>query len=306
MKRSSQQTTIEISGLSKKYSGAPNYALKDLCISVKKSEVYGFLGPNGAGKSTAIRLLMDFIKPTGGSAKILGLDTIEQSVEIKKQVGDLSGDILMYPKMTGQQYLDYLGELQPPESKAYVKELSKRFKADLNKKLGALSRGNKQKIAIIQAFMHQPEILILDEPTSGLDPLMQEEFYKLVKESKERGSTVFVSSHILSEVQKMCDRIGIIKEGRLITEKNISELAKEAAQTFDIVFVSKPPVAELKKVKGVKVVEINDKKITIHVHGKLAPLFAVLAKQDVTEVDARNLDLEEVFLKFYQDKGAKR
>ncbi len=306
MAKEKSQPAISINNLSKRYEGAPKHALKDLKISVEKGEVYGFLGPNGAGKSTAIRLLMNFIQPTGGTASIFGKDIVEQSVEIKTIVGYLSGDILVYPKMTGRQYLNYLGDLQAPKSKAYVNDLAKRFKADLNKKLGALSRGNRQKIAIIQAFMSQPEILILDEPTSGLDPLMQEEFYKLIKESKDRGATVFVSSHILSEVQKMCDRIGIIKEGQLITEKNISELAKQAAQTFDIEFAGKPPLAKLRKVSGLKIVENIDNNVTIHLHGKLAPLFGVLAESEVTKVDARNLDLEEVFLKFYEDKGAKK
>lgn len=305
MRTPKKAVNIVVSNLGKKYDGAPRPALKNLSISVNEGEIYGFLGPNGAGKSTTIRLLMNFIAPTEGTATVLGKDVVDKSVEIKKDVGYLSGEIAMYPKMTGKQYLQYMGELQAPKSKAYVNELAKRFKADLNKKLGELSRGNRQKIAIIQAFMHQPKILILDEPTSGLDPLMQEEFYQLVKEAKVRGSSVFVSSHILSEVQKMCDRVGIIRDGELVTERNIAEMSNEAAQTFDISFASKPPLGELRKIKGVKVVESNGEDVTIHVHGKLAPLFAVLARHDVLKVDARNLDLEEVFLKFYKEKGSK-
>jgi ABC-2 type transport system ATP-binding protein len=199
-----------------------------------------------------------------------------------------------------------MNDLQPPVSKAYIRELTTRLKADLNMRLGELSRGNRQKIGIIQAFMHQPQILILDEPSSGLDPLMQEVFYELLNESKQRGATVFISSHILSEVQKMCDRVGIIRDGKMVTERNISEMATEAAQTFDLTFADKVPLPELKKVPGVKVVSHNGVDATIHVHGKLAPLFALLSKYDVLKLNARNLDLEEVFMRFYQEKGGKK
>ncbi len=299
-------SSIVIDNLSKKYGSSDIFALDNLSISVKPGEVYGFLGPNGAGKSTAIRLLLNFIQPTSGGATILGKDIVRSSVEIRRSIGYLAGDGEMYPKMTGRQYLDYMGALQPVKSQAYIKDLEKRFKADLGKKLGELSRGNRQKINIIQAFMHQPKIFILDEPTSGLDPLMQEEFYKLIEESKTRGATVFASSHILSEVQKMCDRVGIIRDGKLIVERNISEMEVEAAQTFDITFLAKPPVTELKKIKGVKVTSQNGKSVTIHVHGELSPVFAVLAKNSVVKIDSRNLDLEEVFMQFYQAGEAKK
>ncbi len=231
---------------------------------------------------------------------------MSDSVEIRKSIGYLAGDGEMYPKMTGRQYLEYMSAIQPAKSQAYVKDLERRFKADLDKKLGELSRGNRQKINIIQAFMHQPKILILDEPTSGLDPLMQEAFYELINEVKARGATVFASSHILSEVQKMCDRVGIIRDGKLVVERNISEMAIEAAQTFDITFSGKVPLVELKKIKGLKLTSQSGKSVTIHVHGELSPVFAVLAKNNVVKIDSRNLDLEEVFMQFYQAKGAKK
>lgn len=296
---------IETNKLSKRYGRGDKYALKDLSIKVMPGEVYGFLGPNGAGKSTAIRLLMNFIQPTDGSATILGQDIVQDSVNIKRSVGYLSSDAGMYKKMTGQQYLDYMSELQPASSAKYRKELVKRLSADPNKKLGELSRGNRQKIGIIQAFMHQPQILILDEPTSGLDPLMQEEFYGLVKEARQRGASVFASSHILSEVQKMCDRVGIIRDGKLVGEREIAEMAAEAAQTFDITFAGKPPLAKLKKLRGVRNVGQEDNRLTLHFHGKLAPLLAELSTYDVTAIDTRQLDLEEVFLGFYQEGEAK-
>jgi ABC-2 type transport system ATP-binding protein len=303
--KNNDNALISLDKLSKQYSGSKKIALNSVSLHVSSGEVYGFLGPNGAGKSTAIRTLLNFIQPTSGSAKILGKDIIKESVEIKKSVGYLSGDFAIYPKMTGHQYLKYMGELQPPVSKKYVDELLKRLKAEPNKKLGELSRGNRQKFGIVQAFMHKPKILILDEPTSGLDPLMQEVFYELVEESKANGAAVFMSSHILSEVQRTCDRVGIIRDGKLIEERIIADMAREASQTFDITFASKIPLAELKKIKQAKVTNVDDSSITIHMHGKLAPLFSVLAKSDVTKIDARNLDLEDMFLGFYSDKGGK-
>lgn len=293
---------LVIRGLSKRYAKSDKFALDNLSLEVNPGEVYGFLGPNGAGKSTTIRLLMNFIQPTAGSASILGYDIVKQARLIKKHVGYLSGDFAVYKKMTGKQYLEYLSELQPLKTKGYEKELAKRLQAQLDKPLGELSRGNRQKIGLIQAMMHEPEVLILDEPTSGFDPLIQEEFYKLIVEVKQRGNVVFASSHILSEVQKMCDRVGIIREGKLIVERSIAEMASEAAQTFDISFAGKVPLTELKKIKGLKVVSHNTDRATIHIHGQLAPLFSLLAKSDVTGIDTRVLDLEEMFLRFYEGK----
>jgi ABC-2 type transport system ATP-binding protein len=298
------QASIVIRDLSKRYRSNQAYALKNLSLSVMPGEVYGFLGPNGAGKSTTIRLLMNFIQPSGGSASILGKDIVKESVEVKKTAGYLAGDFAIYPKMTGRQYISYLSELQKPV-KGYTEKLSKLLNAELDKKLGDLSRGNRQKIGIMQAFMHQPQILILDEPTSGLDPLMQEVFHKLIKESKQRGASVFVSSHIMGEVQKTCDRVGIIRAGKLVSEENISQLAKKAAQTFDIIFSDKAPVSELKKIKGVRIERQENNQVTLHINGKLGPLFSVLARHDVVNIDARNLDLEDMFMKFYQGENKK-
>lgn len=298
---SSQQPTIEINKLSKKYDRNKNFALHDLSLKIFPGEVYGFLGPNGAGKSTTIRLLMDFIRPTSGSARILGLDTLEHAVDVKRNVGYLSGDSDTYLKMTGRKFLNYMNELQPAVSKKYVSELTSRLKADLNKPLGSLSRGNRQKVALIQALMHQPKVLILDEPTSGLDPLMQDEFYLLINEAKERGSTIFMSSHILSEVQKVCDKVGIIRSGKLVSEQSIEELAIEAAQTFVIRFAGKPPINELKSIDGIKKVSIQkDGKVVLHVHSGLSKLFGVLARHDVKELNTMELNLEDQFMQYYQ------
>lgn len=294
---------IDCQKLSKRYRHSKTDALHELTITVNTGEVYGFLGPNGAGKSTTIRTLLNFIQPSGGHGTILGFDIVKDSVEIKQHIGYLSGDLSMYPKMTGKQFLDYMNDLLPATSRAYRQELVKRLQADLKKPLSDLSRGNRQKIGIVQAFMHQPEVLILDEPTSGLDPLMQEEFYELVSEAKQRGATVFSSSHILGEVQKMCDRVGIIREGRLVAERKIADMASEAAQTFDITFREDPPLAVLKRIKGLQIIGHHGHTVTFHFHGVLKPLLAELANYDVTQLDTRNLDLEEVFLRFYKQHG---
>jgi ABC-2 type transport system ATP-binding protein len=295
---------IDCQKLSKRYGKSDTYALKDLTLQVQPGEIYGFLGPNGAGKSTTIRTLMNFIQPSGGSATILGRDVVADSVAIKRHVGYLSGEFNVYKKLTGDQFLDYMEELQPAKSQAYRKDLGKRLRADLHKPLKDLSRGNRQKIGIIQAFMHQPDILILDEATSGLDPLMQEVFYDLMHESTARGAAIFASSHILGEVQKMCDRVGIIKDGRLIAERDIGDMATDAAQTFDISFADQPPLAALKKIKGLRVSNHDDHSVTLHIQGDLTPLFQLLAKHSVTQLDTRQLDLEEVFLHFYESETA--
>ncbi len=302
----SMDSVLITTNLSKKYSGTDTYALKDLTLQVGPGEVYGFLGPNGAGKSTTIKTLMNFIQPTRGSATILGLDIVKDSVKIKREIGYLAGDGAVYSKMTGHQFLEYLGELQPPATKAYKHELAKRLQATLDKPLGSLSRGNRQKISIIQAFMHQPKLLILDEPSSGLDPLMQEVFYELINESKARGAAVFTSSHVLGEVQKVCDRVGIIRDGTLIAERNIAEMAEEAAQTFDLTFKENTPLGKLKQLSSVQnVIENNPHSVTLHVRGELTPLFALLAQHTVTDIDTRTLDLEEAFMHYYQPQGDK-
>jgi ABC-2 type transport system ATP-binding protein len=295
---------IEIKKLSKRYGQSKTYALKDLSLTVKAGEIYGFLGPNGAGKSTTIRLLMNFIQPSSGTATILGRDILQDSVAIKNSIGYLSGDLAVYGKLNATQFLDYMEELQPAVSKSYRQELTKRLQADLGKRLGELSRGNRQKIGLIQAFMRQPEVLILDEPSSGLDPLMQEVFYELLHESKERGATVFISSHILSEIQRVCDRMGFIREGRLISERTIAEMMHEAAQTFGITFADEPPLSALRRLQGVTVASHHGHDVSLHIRGKLSPLFAELAKYNVVRMDSQQLDLEEVFLKFYEGKEA--
>lgn len=302
-KISEKSALIRINKLTKQYPGTKTPALKALTLHVNSGEVYGFLGSNGAGKSTAIKTLLNFLQPNGGSATIKGLDIVKDSVEIKKYVGYLSGDFAIYPKMTGNQYLQYMSELQPPASKKYMNDLIARFDAQPAKKMGDLSRGNRQKFGIIQAFMHQPEIIFLDEPSSGLDPLMQEEFYNLVNESKQRGAAIFLSSHVMAEVQRTCDRVGVIRNGKLVDEMIISELRDKAAQSFVIEFIGKAPLVELRKIPRAKVEVRSQQTVVVYMHSELRPLFKVLSRHEVKTIDAENLDLENMFLGFYGNGG---
>lgn len=295
---------IEIHGLTKRYAGASSLALDSVTLHVDSGEVYGFLGSNGAGKSTTIRTLLNFLQPTAGKASICGLDIVRDCVEVKRRVGYLAGEIALPGKLTGEQFLDYLTALQPLKDKKTLSGLVKRFNAQLTKPLATLSKGNRQKIGIIQALMNEPDVLILDEPTSGLDPLMQEEFYEVVRESKQRGAAVFVSSHNFAEVQRMCDRIGFIREGKLIAEQTLSELADKAAHTFTLTFTGKAPLKEIEKIPRTKVSRTAEDRLVVSIQGELTPLFTVLAKFHVSRLEQQEVNLEQEFLRLYEKRGA--
>lgn len=295
---------IDTRGLSKRYTGSDVFALQNLTLQVRRGEVYGFLGSNGAGKTTAIRTLLNFLQPSAGNASILGLDSVEDSVAIKAEVGYLSADFVLYRKLTGKQFLDYMSELQKPKDRSVRRRLEKQFEAQLDKPLAALSRGNKQKIAVIQAFMHQPKVIVLDEPTSGLDPLMQEAFYRLVHDARDGGAAVFVSSHNFPEVQRMCDRVGFIREGRLVAEQTIAELTENAAHTYDITFGEAAPLAELKKLRGAEVKAHDDRHVSVHLTGELSPLLRVLGHSKVLRLERQEVNLEEEFLQYYGKEQA--
>lgn len=297
------EAAIYTHGLSKRYPGQAKFSLKGLDLKIMPGEVYGFLGPNGAGKTTTIRLLMNFIGPTAGRARILGLDAARGAVEIKKHLGYLPGEIALYPRMSGRQFLDYMADLRPAKAQTYQKELARRFDVPLNRKISDLSKGNRQKLAVIQALASEPEVLVLDEPTSGLDPLMQEAFYEEIRAARGRGATIFLSSHDLSEVQKICDRVGFIRGGRLIAEQTIGELSKSAVQTYHLSFAEDSPLAELKGLKGVKVTANTPRHVTVRIAGDLRPLLNLLAKYNLNSIDRQAIDLEDEFLNYY--KGAK-
>lgn len=298
-----QEGIIVLHKLSKRYKGANTFALNKVSLAVKPGEVYGFLGPNGAGKSTTIRTLLNFIQPTSGSAQIVGMDIVKDSVKVMHRVGYLAGEVALYEKLTGKQFLEYMAELHPLEHVAYQKRLIKDFDIELHKPLGSLSKGNRQKFGIIQAFMHEPDVLILDEPTSGLDPLMQEVFFEHIAEAKGRGASIFFSSHNLAEVQRICDRIGFIDKGKLVREQTLSELAHNAASTYDLIFVDKAPLEELRKIRNAHV-EAGHTPQAASVRtpaASLSDFFGVLAKYKLQHFSQREVNLEEEFMNFYRE-----
>lgn len=294
--------TIVARKLTKYYGHDQVAALSDLDLQISAGEVYGYLGANGAGKSTTIRLLMNFLHPSSGSAAICGLDSVRDSVAIKQRVGYLAGDVALYPKVTGRELLDYLGALHGHVDREYRRTLEQQFEADTAQPIGSLSKGNRQKIGILQAFMHRPDVLILDEPTSGLDPLMQEAFYTTVREARDRGAAVLMSSHNLAEAQGLCDRIGIIKHGKLIHEQPISTDTTLSRTTFRVVLERPADVAALKKSAQLHVVSVDGPSVVVQPSDAIAPALAALGKHPVRSIVTEQLTLEDEFLDFYGDR----
>jgi ABC-2 type transport system ATP-binding protein len=273
----------------------------DLDLEVREGEVFGFLGPNGAGKTTTIRILLDFIRATSGRARVFGRDAHDDSVAIRRDIGYLPGELSLYPSLTGGQVLQYLGNLRGGVDAEYVAALAERFNLDLSKKFKEYSRGNKQKVGLVQAFMHRPRLLVLDEPTSGLDPLNQLEFYKLVAETKADGRTVFLSSHIFGEVERTCDRVGIIREGQLVRVAEVAALHEMKVHQVEIHFAGPAPAAAFAALPGVEDLESGDGRLTCTVRGDLDALVKAAAHYTVVTFISHEPSLEELFLTYYGD-----
>ncbi len=288
---------INTTKLTKNY-GA-QLGIEEVYLEVKRGEVFGYLGPNGAGKTTTIRTLLDFIRPTGGSATIFGLDVRQSSVAIHRRIGYLNGELALYDDMTGEDLLKYLGNLRGGLDWQYVKELASRFQCDLSRRIQGLSLGNKQKLGLLQAFMHKPELLILDEPTNGLDPLMQHEFYDLLSEMKKEGRTIFLSSHILPEVEKVCDRVGIIRQGKLITVETIESLKSHSIRQLEIHFAAPVPKDKFTNIMGVRDIVVQDNLLTCTVVGSLDALVKAAARFEVANIISREPSLEDIFMTYY-------
>ncbi|MEE9178113.1 MAG: ABC transporter ATP-binding protein [Acidimicrobiia bacterium] len=294
------EAAIQTTKLTKHYGDVE--ALNDLDLTVTQGEVFGFLGPNGAGKTTMIRTILDLIRPTAGRATILGFDSHNDAVEIRKHVGYLPSDVAMYPNLTGRDTLTYFANLRGGVDWGYVDELADQLNADLTKKVGDLSSGNRQKIGLIQAFMSKPRLLIMDEPSSGLDPLVQRQFQAMMREVASEGRSVFLSSHTLSEVQRVADRVGIIRHGVLIAVEAVSSLRSKAIRRVDLQFDVPVDANTFTAVSGVRDLAVDNHHVTLSFEGHMDELLAVaMTRYKLMDIRTHEADLEEIFLTYYRD-----
>ncbi|MFV1970907.1 MAG: ABC transporter ATP-binding protein [Acidimicrobiia bacterium] len=290
---------IETSGLTKFYGDAPG--IIDLDLEVRQGEIFGFLGPNGAGKSTTIRTLLNFLIPTRGSGKVFGLDIQKDSVEIRRRTGYLPGDLAMYDRMTAREFLLYFANLRKMDTRKRVEELASRFELDLDRRIKDYSSGNRQKVGLVNALMHDAELLILDEPTGGLDPLMQQEFHELLEEVRDEGRTVFLSSHILPEVERLADRVGIVRDQRLVTVDSVEAFKGLSKATVTIRFASIPDPAAFASLESVTDVDTRNggDTLVLTVEGTVDAVLKRAAAEEVLSISSRAGELEDVFLSYY-------
>jgi len=289
-------------GLNKDY-GAKR-ALDGVGLELRTGEIFGYLGSNGAGKTTTIRCLLGLIRPTAGTATVLGLDVRDDSLGVRRHTGYLPGDLRLYPRLTARQLLEYLGDLRGGVRGSRVEELARRLECDLGLRCGAMSHGNRQKVGIIQALMHDPAVLILDEPTATLDPLMQRIVHDLIREARDRGATIFVSSHDLPEVAHLCDRAGILRQGRLVAVQDVNELAQQGRHVISIEFLEPVDPSVFERLPGVSQVTASDHTLTITASGDLDAVVKTAARFRVHGLRSAEVDLDEVFRDYYRTENA--
>ena len=290
---------ISTHGLTKRYGST--LALDSLDLEIPAGEVYGYLGPNGAGKTTTIRMLLGLHRPTSGAARVFGIDAWGDPVAAHRRLAYVAGEPFLWPGLTGADTLEYLSKLHGSSDPAYRDALVKRFQLEVDKKVRALSKGNRQKVQLVAAFATRADLLILDEPTSGLDPLMEMAFRETVQEARERGQTVFLSSHILSEVEAVCDRVGILRQGKLVDQGTLAELRHLSAQTIEVTFEGAAP--SIDGLPGVVVAHAGANALRFEVSGSVGPLMEALHGHPVVSLTSREPSLEEIFLHHYQQDG---
>jgi len=290
---------IECDGLTKRFGDV--VALDGLTLEVPRGQVFGFLGPNGAGKSTTLRLLLGLIRPTAGTARVLGIDVADRSAA-HRRLAYVPGDVSLWPRLTGVECLDLFGRLHGGVDEAYRAELVVRFELDPDRRSRTYSKGNRQKVALIAAFATRADVLLLDEPTSGLDPLMEQQFQRCVHEASERGQTVFLSSHILDEVEDLCTRVGILRRGQLVEVSEIEQLRTMHSTELEVDFAG--PAPDLSSVEGVVGVEPTPVGLRLRLSGPPGPVLAALAAAPVLAIRTREASLEEIFLTYYGDPVA--
>jgi ABC-2 type transport system ATP-binding protein len=291
---------IRTEALVKRYGRSGATALKGLDLTVGEGEVFGFLGPNGAGKSTTIRLLLDLIRPTSGTVRVLGVDP-RSAPELRGKLGYLAGDFVVNGRQTGRELLSYLGDLRGGVSRERIDELASTLDLDLSRRIGTLSKGNRQKVGVVQAFMHRPPLLVLDEPTSGLDPFLQQQFVELVREASANGQTVFMSSHVMSEVQQTCHRVGIIRDGTLVAVEDIDDLRKRAVRKVEVTFGQVPAPGEI---TGLQEPTLTGNVLRGRLSGDADAFIKSIARFHVTDIVSEEPELEELFFTYYAHREA--
>ncbi len=294
------ELAIETKELTKYYGN--HRGIESLSFSVHAGEIFGFLGPNGAGKSTTIRILIDLLRPTSGEARVLGLEPRQSSVDLRRRIGYLPGDLAMYDRMTGREVCRYFAALRRLDTGPEVGRLAERFQLDLDRPIKDYSTGNRQKVGLVQAFMHQPEVLILDEPTTGLDPLMQQEFYGLLQEARDDGRTVLLSSHVLPEVEHVADRVAIVREGAIVVVEDVETLKGRAVRRMGIDFARAVEASAFLCLSSVRSAEESNDghRLDLRIEGAVDEVVKEMAKYEVVNLSSGGGDLEEVFLDYYR------
>jgi len=288
------QAIIKLTNVTKLY--GRHRGIDGVNLSVQANEIFGFLGPNGAGKTTTIRCIMDFIRPSQGSVKVFGKDMHTNSVQAKAKIGFLPADSMLYPKWTGQDHSDYYGNLR---SNANISELANRLDLDLNVQVRHLSTGNKQKLALALAMLGKPDLLIMDEPTKGLDPLLQQEIYNILHEYKRGGGTVFVSSHNLPEVEKICDRVGVIKDGTIVASETMQSIRAKSIHIVTVSTTNKIALDDFKSPKT-EIIHYSEKHIILKVHGNINPTVQAASRYKLKDLEVTHANLEDIFLEYYR------
>lgn len=291
---------VEINNISKYYGKFPG--IENVTFSVEKGEIFGYLGPNGAGKTTTIRVLLGLLMHKNGQIKVFGSDLKKNLKEILKKTGYLPGELSLYDNLTVIQYLSFFSSLTGTLDLKYINSLAERFKLDIDRKISALSTGNRQKIGVIQAVMARPELIIMDEPTRGLDPLMRHEFYDLLREIKKEGRTIFLSSHVLSEVERICDRVGIVRNGRMVAIEDVMNLRRKKYKRVEIFCRNEIDKAIFKNIKNISHLQISGKNLRCHVWGDLDSLIKAVNKFYIVDISSEYPGLEEIFMKFYSEE----
>ncbi len=274
-------------------------ALSSLTLNVEENQIYAFIGPNGAGKSTAIRLMLGILNPSEGYVEVLGKRPTQKNVKIFKNMGYLPGELSTYQKLTGHEVLKIFSSLRNIDDDQYIRNLIERLDYDPNKYIKELSKGNKQKLGLILAFMHKPELLILDEPSSGLDPLMQQITIELIQEARQNGSTIFLSSHIFSEIDKVAERVGFVKEGKLIVEESLEVLKSNAMKSIVIYFKETIPLNLFDNIKNVNLIETNKNVVKLNIIGPIDEIIKVISKYEIIDLTTQDPTLEELFMNYY-------